>query len=248
MHIRSIASTQTISQELVSKVLSGAVKMWLRSQVEQVDVLDIDISGSNRSLLTGHISQVTVGASSAVYQGLHLSQVYLSASGIHINIGQILKGKPLQLLKPFPIHCQVCLLTHDFNTSLQSPLLTNAIVEFLVSLIQSQNTQNPLLSFPSDINRWKNLQIAFSAPHQLTLTAEILSTSGELIPFAFHTELYLDSPQDLLFTSSCLQFPQQQQHWDFDRITINLGTDVYIQQLNITPEQLQIKGEIRVNP
>ncbi|WP_413163581.1 DUF2993 domain-containing protein [Capilliphycus salinus ALCB114379] len=247
MQTQSIASTQATSKQLVSKVLSRAVKVWLRKQAEQVDALEIHISGNNRSILTGHISQVTVEASSAIYRGLHLSQVHLCASGIHINIGQVLKGKPLKLLQPFPVDCQISLLYPDFNTSLQSPLLINAIAGFLLPLIQSQSTKNRNFSFPNQIDGLQNLQMVFPAQNQLRLTADILSSSGELIPFGFQTELLLASPQELLLTSSRLELPQQQ-YWDLENMTISLGTDVYIEQLNITPEVLELQGQIQVHP
>ncbi|MGB3191134.1 MAG: DUF2993 domain-containing protein [Limnoraphis sp.] len=247
MHFQSMSSTETSSKPLVGKVLSRAVKLWLRSQVEQIDALDIKISGNNRSILTGHISQVTVWTAYAVYRGLHLSQVDLCASGIEINIGQVLKGKPLKLLKSFPVDCQVCLLSADLNTSLQAPLLTNAITKFLLPLIQSQNLKNCNLSFPNDIKSLQNLQIILGQD-QLTLTAEMLSTRDELTPFCFHSELYLASPTELLLASPHLKLPQQQQHYDLDNMTIDLGTDVNLQQLSISPEQLQMKGEIKVNP
>ena len=247
MHIRSLGSTRPTSQQLVSKVLSQAVKLWLRSQVEQVDALEIEISGSNRSILTGHIPRVTLGASSAVYQGLHLSQVDLCASEIDINIGQVLKGRPLQLLKPFPIQGQVRLSYTDFNTSVQSSLLTNAIAEFLRSLIQSQPEKTRTFSFP-DIKSWTHFHATFSTENEINLTGEILSTGGETRPFCFRTRLQLAGPQELFFASPRLELPRQQQHWDLENITINLGTDVYIQRLNFAEEKLQIQGKIQVNP
>ena len=59
----------------------------------------------------------------------------LSATGIRINIGQIIKGKPLKILESFPIFGQIKLLQSDFNASLESALLTEAIIEFLTPLL-----------------------------------------------------------------------------------------------------------------
>ncbi len=242
-----MGSTPTTSRQLVSKVLSQAAKLWLRSQVEQVDALDIKITANNRDCLTGHISEVTVQASRAVYRGLHLSQILLCGSGIHINIGQVLKGKPLQLLKRFPIECQISMLTDDLNTSCQSPLLVRAICDFLLPLIQSQQAENRNISLPNEIQGLQNLQFAL-AQNQLTLTAEMISIEGELTPCVFQTELSLASPNELLLTSPCLTLVLQQQTVHLDDMTINLGTDVSLQELNLNPEQVEIKGEIWVNP
>ncbi|MFY7802332.1 MAG: DUF2993 domain-containing protein [Limnoraphis robusta] len=242
-----MGSTQATSKQLVSKVLSRAVKLWLRSQVEQVDALEIKITANNRDCLTGHISEVTVEASRAIYRGLHLSQIALCGSSIHINIGQVIKGKPLQLLKRFPIDSQICMFYDDLSTSCQSLLLLRAISQFLLPLIQSQQAKNPNISLPNEIQGLQNLQITL-AKDQITLTAEILSTDGMLTACVFQTELYLASPKELLLLSPRLELPLQQQDFDLDDMTLDLGTDVEIEQLNISPEQVEMIGQIWVNP
>ncbi|MEL7038161.1 MAG: DUF2993 domain-containing protein [Cyanobacteria bacterium J06592_8] len=248
-----MSSTQTPSKPIVGKVLSQAIKLWLRSQAEQIDQLEISILGNNRSILTGHIPQVTVQANSAVYRELHLSEIDLSASDIKINIGQVLKGKPLRLLKAFPIDCHVCLLSEDLNTSSHSTLLNSAIAQHLLPLIQSQvvesgatpHQENRNFSFPTDIESLQNLQIDL-ATDQLTLSAEMISTDDEQIPFSFHTELYLASPKQLLLASPYLSLSQQ--HYQLENMTLDLGTDVSLESLNISSEKLEMKGEIKVNP
>ncbi|MDY7021137.1 MAG: DUF2993 domain-containing protein [Cyanobacteriota bacterium] len=240
-----MSSTQTSSKPIVGKVLSQAIKLWLRSQAEQIDQLEISILGHNRSILTGHIPQVTVQANSAVYRELHLSEIDLSASDIKINIGQVLKGKPLRLLKAFPVDCHVCLLSEDLNTSSHSTLLNSAIAQHLLPLIQSQVVENRNFSFPTNIKSLQDLKIVL-APNQLTLTAEICSTDDQLIAFSFQTELYLASPTELLLASGHLELLQQ--HYQLENMTLDLGTDVSLESLNISSEKLEMKGEIKVNP
>lgn len=240
-----MSSTQTPSKPIVGKVLSQAIKLWLRSQAEQIDELEISILGHNRSILTGHIPQVTVRANSAVYRELHLSQIDLSASGIKINIGQVLKGKPLRLLKAFPVDCHVCLLSEDLNTSSHSTLLNSAIAQYLLPLIQVQIVRNRNLSFPTDIASLQNLQIDL-ATDQLTLSAEIISTDDERTPFSFHTQLYLASPKQLLLTSPRINLYQH--NYELENMILDLGTDVCLHSLDISSEKLEMKGEIQVNP
>jgi hypothetical protein len=115
---------------VVSKVLSSAVRVWLRSQVESVEDLQFQIGGSNRQILTGHIPKVAIAARQAVYQGLHLSQVDVVGEAIRINLGQVLKGKPLQLLDIVPIQGDIELTQADLNASLSSPLLRGGITDF----------------------------------------------------------------------------------------------------------------------
>jgi len=125
------------SSRIVSAVLSPAVRLWLRSQLEAVTDLQFKIEGSDRQLLSGYIPQVRVAARQAVYRGLHLSQIQLTATRIRINLGQIVKGKPLRLLDSFPIAGTLCLQETDFNASLAAPLLNAAVSGFLVRLLQT---------------------------------------------------------------------------------------------------------------
>ena len=118
-------------QRIISKILSPAVWLWLRSQVEQVSNLEVKISGSDRQILTGYIPRVFMCARHVVYQGLHLSQVQLVGENILTNLGQVLRGKPLQLLEPVPVSGELLLKESDLNASLQSPLLANALNDLL---------------------------------------------------------------------------------------------------------------------
>ena len=106
------------STDLISKVLSPALRLWLRSQVESVAELNFSIQGKDRQILTGYIPSISLNSSRAVYQGLHLGEVELLGENIRINIGQVLKGKPLQLLEPIQVTGQVRLDQADLEASL----------------------------------------------------------------------------------------------------------------------------------
>lgn len=127
------SSTKKTSR-LIGKVLSPAIKLWLRSQVQQIDRLELEIAGSDRQILTGNIPRVSILASQAVYQGLHITQVQLEAQEIHINLGQVIKGKPLRLLDKVPVRGNLYLTQADLNASLASPLLTDALTDLLLKL------------------------------------------------------------------------------------------------------------------
>ena len=79
---------------LISKILSPALRLWLRSQVEQAEELEIQIQGQDRQILRGYVPEVSLQTRRAIYQGLRLGQVLLQGENIHINIGQVVKGKP----------------------------------------------------------------------------------------------------------------------------------------------------------
>ncbi|MDX2255713.1 MAG: DUF2993 domain-containing protein [Pseudanabaenaceae cyanobacterium bins.39] len=112
---------------VVSSVLIPVIKLWLRSQVEHIDHIEIKIAGKSRQILSGDIPLATVLGSGAKYQGLAITNIDLSAANIHLNIAQILKGEPLRLLQPIQVTMDVQLDADDLQTCLSSPLFLDAI-------------------------------------------------------------------------------------------------------------------------
>jgi hypothetical protein len=112
---------------VVSSVLIPIVKLWLRSQVEHIEHIEIKIAGKSRQILSGDIPLATVTGVAAKYQGLAITNIDLSAANIHLNIAQMLKGEALQLLNPIQVTMDVHLNAADLQTCLSSPLLLDAI-------------------------------------------------------------------------------------------------------------------------
>jgi predicted phage tail protein len=129
----SDSQLQSHASRIISRILSPAVRLWLRSQVEQVEDLQFQIEGGDRQILSGHIPRVAIAARQVVYQGLHLSQMDLAGTGIRINLGQVLKGKPLKLLEIVPVEGEMQLQEADLNASLRAPILSGAVSELLVN-------------------------------------------------------------------------------------------------------------------
>ena len=75
---------------MISKLLSTAVKLYLRSQVERAEYLKVKIIGGNKQILTGYIPQIFLSCSHAVYQGLYFSQVELRGADIAVNLPEVL--------------------------------------------------------------------------------------------------------------------------------------------------------------
>jgi type II secretory pathway component PulM len=121
--------TRTI--RFIGNILSPAIKLWLRSQVQQVSDLEVQIAGTNRQIVTGNIPQVSILARDAVYQGLHVAKIDLVATDIQINLGQVVKGQPLKLLQKVPVTGKLQLQQTDIDASLRSPLLSNALTDLL---------------------------------------------------------------------------------------------------------------------
>ncbi len=78
---------------MISKLLSTAVKLYLRSQVERVEDLQVKILGENKQILQGYIPQIFLSCSRAVYQGLYLRQIELNGSDIAFNLSEVIGTK-----------------------------------------------------------------------------------------------------------------------------------------------------------
>jgi len=222
---------------IISKVLSPAVRLWLRSQVEQVSNLEVKISGSDRQILTGYIPRVFISARHVVYQGLHLNQVQLVGENILTNLGQVLRGKPLQLLEPVPVSVELLLKESDLNASLQSPLLTNALTDLLKTLLPT--------NFPKD-GQLSCHRIAINSG-QLVINATLASDPSNSTPVEIRTGLQLASCHELQLR------PQIQTHVGFpwkniDSFKLDLGSEVDIQELTLSSGQLLCCGRINVIP
>ncbi|MBD2484680.1 DUF2993 domain-containing protein [Planktothrix sp. FACHB-1365] len=248
---------QVSRKPLIGSLLSTAVQLWLRSQVDTIDRLELSIKGSNRSLLSGHIPQVSVSAEKAIYQGLHLTQVQLQGSEIRFNLAQVLKGQSLHLLEAFFVTGNLQLNESDLNASLKSPMLTEALNEFVLSLLRSM-TENPVMSSsdlqPEQAYSWVNsvlqiqdTQMALETDH-LVLTAKLLFDTGELLPFQLKTGLELASSYQLRFVQPQVKIHTLNTEFQFSDYIMDLGSDINIQGLILSPECLEINATLKVNP
>jgi hypothetical protein len=112
---------------IVSSVLCPLIKLWLRSQVEDIQTLEVKILGASGQILQGKVPQAEVSGQGIIYQGLSLSNLNLVAAGINLNIPQILQGQPLKLLEPIKVQLNLILEPQDLQQCLVSPMLTEAL-------------------------------------------------------------------------------------------------------------------------
>lgn len=238
-------------RSLVSRVLSPAVRLWLRSQVDAVEALQVQIEGGDRQILTGHIPKVSLTAHKVVYQGIALSDIALVGEGIRVNLGQVLRGQPLRLLEAVPIQAVATIQQEDLNTSLQAPLLANAIKDLLLTWLQEMlgGTSSPT-STPSEVTLLQPQ--AKLHPSGLTLSATVRRPSQPDLPLALRTNLQvmeaskicLRQPQVLLSARSKRGLPLAHlEGW-----TIDLGSEVLIQELALEEGQMRVKGQLTVMP
>ncbi len=233
---------------LISKVLASAVGLWLRSQVEHIEALEVEVEAGDRQILSGCIPQVRLSAHSAVYQGLHLSQVQLTGQNIRINLGQVLRGKPLRLLEPIQVGGTVLLQQADLNASLAAPLLANGVTEFLLTLLNASDLGDVPLDSDPRLNL-QNLEIILDVD-LVTLSASLISVTGTATPIAIRTGFSLASPHELMLVN-----PQWLPHAtakrglplsDLEGYTFDLGAETQIERLMLEAGQVSCQATLLV--
>ncbi|MEL7330763.1 MAG: DUF2993 domain-containing protein [Cyanobacteria bacterium J06560_2] len=256
---------------IIGRILPAAVGFWLRSQVEEIAQLEIDLEGRDRQILKGFIPGVAVSAQQAIYRGIHVGQVQLSAKDIRINIGQVVRGKPLRLLKTFPVTGAVVLSEADLKASLRSPLLSAGLLDFWRSLISipaiAQDVKarygslaiqpNVVLSQPNIRLEEGCLGLSFYPCSSGNISS---ADSLENKPVVLGAKLSVVSAQYLQLSSPC---------WltDLTELSVlasgspvgipvdslegfqwNLGQDTQLNQLETHPDRLVCSGVVTVQP
>ena len=222
---------------IITKVLTTALKLWLRSQVSQISQLEVEIKANDGEILSGCIPWVSIFASHAVYQGIHLTQVHLIAENIRINIGSVLKGQPLQLLETVPVFGELSIEERDLNASLSSTLLSNALSDVVIKVL-------PEYSSNSKSTSWQKMIIE----ERKILLSGNLSTQSISHPIEIGIGLGLLSPQKLRLSPIHIIKSGEMMTQKNCAEEIDLGNDVNIENLILTGGILSCRGRINVNP
>lgn len=250
---------------LISRVLTPAIKLWLRSQLDHIDDLQLQIDSGNRELLLGSIPKVFLSAAQAVYQGIHLSRAQVIAENISTNFRQVLRGKAIRLLEPLSIQLDAALTSADLAASTDSELFQKAMKLGLVPLIEQQLSGVSDWPFPS----WQpgatpeiqlsavrmelscdgrrpvgnhRIQIQAQVQHPITEKLQAIVLDTGLVLVNPH-ELRLEQPQGF-YPPANQPIPLTQLH-DF---RFDLGTDVQLTILQITEAAILCQGAIKIMP
>jgi hypothetical protein len=245
------------NSQIISAVLAPALQLWLRSQAEQIQSLKIKIKAGDRQLLSGYVPAVSLTADRAIYQGLHLGQVQILAEDIRVNLGQIVRGKPLRLLQPIPIHLQLQMDQQDFANSSDSVLMAAAFQDLLLKLLQADQGLVEILAGENaelDLTKLEVLQPQILlGDEQVTLGMHLQGAGLERsLPLIIRTGIELASPQQLRFVSpqwlTSLQAKRGLPLADLDGFVIDLGSQVALQELTLRNQRFNLAGKILVMP
>ncbi|MCS6814253.1 MAG: DUF2993 domain-containing protein [Cyanobacteria bacterium] len=237
---------------LISAVLSPAIRLWLRSQVQRAEGLQVGITGSDRQLLSGYIPEVSLAAHQIIYQGLHLSQMRVQGGNIRINLGQVLRGKPLRLLEVVPVAVELLLTEADLNASLCSDLLRAGVADLLTKLFQAQHSL-PLPAIPtgSDQVQIHQSQMAIVSG-RVTLEASVIIANYAPVTIVLQAGIEMVEGRKLCLVNPCLldsfQTTQGRAIAELDGFYIDLGPDVNIHTLSLRDHDLICHGCLNVVP
>jgi hypothetical protein len=230
-------TTNANKSRIITQVLTTALKLWLRAQVSQISELEVEIKASDRQILSGRIPSVSIFATHAVYQGLLITKIQLIAENIRINIGSVLRGKPLRLLETVPVVGNLIVDEKDLNASLSSDLLSNALSDLLIKVLptycpksQPINWQEIILDYNQIILRGMKVTDNETTPLEICLSSQLLS--GHELQLA---HIKIKPEQENILE-------------DNHQYNLDLGSDVDIQELMLIPGKLVCRGRINVNP
>lgn len=240
---------------MIGKLLSGAVKVYLRSQVEEVQDLRVKIEGKNRQILQGYIPQVFLSCDRAVYQGLHLSQVQLDGRDIAVNLSEVIKQKPFKLLEPVLVEVQLRLDAQDLQASLTADLLQSGLSDLWQLIVAAQDAgQNHTgKDTRKDTRQLRELRIEWQsfaiAEGQLNLTGFYQDSLGAIQQLALATGIDLINPHTLCLSQLAITSDSRNLlHHDLNsQLEIDLGTDVFLQEVTVASEEVRCSGKIRIN-
>lgn len=231
-------SSDNPQSKIISKVLSPALKLWLKSQVEEIENLELKIIGGDRQIMSGYIPGVKVACDHGIYEGIHLDQVAITGENIRVNLGQILRGKPLTLLEPILVTGNIALTETSINNSLSSPLLVSGLTDFLSMLLQKTD----LL---------KNNQISWEqvclTEDKFILKVKLVDGKGNVTPLTVRSGLALANFHTLLFNPLLVESPKFEP-LILEEFTIDLGSEVELTELKLRENNLDCQGCLKIMP
>lgn len=243
--VNSPTMTSKGKSKIIASVLSPAIKLYLRSQVEKVEGLEIKINGKDGQILRGHIPEVFLAAQRAIYQGLFLSAVQITGENIRINLGQVLKGKALRLLEPIFIGGQITLEKNDLQESLASPLLASGLKDLLILLLKEKQIANPQEMLENYDIRWEEVEFT---QDQVSLKGSLKDEQEKISRIYLSTGLNLIDKQILALNPLKVEAKPEHLNFSLTDFQVNLGEEVEINHLSLDSTQLCCHGKLTVKP
>lgn len=229
--------------EIISRFLNPAIKFWVRSQLQEIETLNIEIHGGDRNILRGKIETVFLQAEKANYQGIYINHALVKTEEIAVNLGGILRGKPLKLLHPILAQGELKLQKNDLNKSIKSELLTQGLIDLVALLLEHKAINNPQQILEQYNFNWQDITLFTD---KFILTGIIENKKAEKNTIIITAGLRLKNDHTLLFNPIEIQGLFTSEIMVIDSFEVDLGNEVAIASLIINEEELFCQGKIKI--
>jgi hypothetical protein len=167
------------------QLIAAGLQLWIRSQCEVVESLDLQLHGTALQLLGGHVQGLTLMARRVVYQDLHLEQVQLSSGALKVRVGKLLRGQSFQLDHPLQVQGKVAFTADGLTGSLMRPRwqgLADTLGEHLLGLtpLKELRIVGDALIFAAQAAGESRLMELETSPRAIDGSLGFLSLDGEL--------------------------------------------------------------------
>lgn len=226
--------------QIAGSLLSPLVAAWIRSEVQRVDNLQVQIVGSDAQILNGQIPQAQVSGDNLSYQGFQISHLRLRGQDIRLNVGEAIQGRsPLRLLAPVPVQVSLRLTEEDLNRTLQAPLIQAQLAQAQVQLPVGGQVVPFLIRQP---------QVTLEQG-RLRIQANLTTPEGVEAPVTVLTGLEAQGPNRLrlvnpLWVSEGQEIPIP----GLADFPIQLDPGVRIDRLEVQPGQILYEGILTIYP
>jgi hypothetical protein len=168
------------------KLIAAALQLWIRSQCEAAESLDLRLQGTALQLLSGQVMGLTLMARRVVYQDLQIEQVQLTSGALRVKVGALLRGQPFQLEHPFRVRGQVAFTAAGLTGSLVRPRwqgLADTLGEEVLGLtpLQELRIVGDGLIFAAQAAGESRLMELETRPQAIDGSLGFLSTDGDLM-------------------------------------------------------------------
>ena len=226
--------------QFVGALVNPLVANWIRSEVDRVDNLSVDISGSDNNLLNGRIEQAEVSGDNLIYEDFYLSRVELAGSDIQLSVDEALNGGSLSLVEPVSVNALIRLTEADLNQSLQAPRIQSQLAEETVAV--------PFANGEAVAFQLSEPQVSI-LEGQLRIDA-LLNSNGTDVPVSVTTGLAPQNGTQLLLVNPIWlsEDGSQTPIVGLDGVAIDLGPDVSIDNLELVSGELIYSGIVTIQP
>jgi len=226
---------------IVSKLLSKAIKLWLKSQVSTIQDLEVAVLSENKQIVQGNISQVLIKATHVIYQDLHLSRLGIEGKNIKFDLSKVVKQKSFRLQELIKVDLEIYLSASDLQHSCSSKILSSALTEIWCHFLKQSHSQNLCLD---EYYQWESLSLLESG----IVIQGYFKRQEHLDCLKLKTQVELGDAHTLLLTPKEIITSDKLPIITNETLTFDLGKEVKINFLEITEEQISLQGEITVYP